>query len=288
MGKKIDGETTRRAPGAGSLVDRARRSARLGRHREAVRLYLRAANSLPAHGAILLEAGNRMARAGRYAEAARLYQAAAPEGDGGGRLQDPRPLFNAGYALARLGRPFAAARAYRRYLEYVPGDADAWFNLGNVLREAGADRRARDAYERALALAPDDHEALNNLGNALASVGRHGEAIAAYQKVVGLRPAYHAAWNNLGNALASLGRQDEAVACYARAIRASGGRELLYFFNRALAHLAAGRMREAASDVGRSSTLLPFYDSDARSARVPDWLRFLQSLSPPRTQRGAV
>jgi tetratricopeptide (TPR) repeat protein len=198
-----------------------------------------------------------------------------------------RLYFNMGYALSRLGRHFAAARAYRRCVELTPDDADTWFNLGNAYREAGALRRAGVAYSAAARLAPDDHEVWNNLGNVRAAVGDACGAEVVYRRSVALRPDYHPGWNNLGSALQALGDPEGAVRCYDEALRLQGGSELLYFFNRALALLAAGRLEEAIADIRRWASVSPFREGALRPVPAPDWIRFLKSIAAPRERQEA-
>jgi len=229
----------------------------------------------------LHEAGARLIEKGRYEEALGRFRRVARRG----RPDDPRLLFNIGFALARLGRNFAAARAYRRCLEITPRDADAWFNLGNAYREVGALRRAARAYAAAASLETSDHEVWNNLGNVRAALGENAAAAEAYRSALAIRPGYHPGWNNLGNALHALGDHQGAIACYDRAIDLQGASDQLYYFNRALALLSAGRADEAVRDIGRWATISPFQDTDARAVRSPDWLKFLQSLAPSRPRK---
>ena len=234
----------------------------------------------------LERAGNERLADGDWNAALRSYRAAARL-LAGAAAGSTHLHFNAAYAFARLGRPFAAARSYRRHIDGAPRDADAWFNLGNAYREAGALHRAASAYETTLTLSPADHEAWNNLGNTRAALGQHAPAATAYRTALEIRSDYHPAWNNLGMALAALGEHEQAVACYDRAIGIEGGSVPLYFFNRAQALLAAGRTQEATADIGRWATLPPWTEEGARTGRGPDWLKFLQSLAPSRARREA-
>ena len=65
-------------------------------------------------------------------------------------------------ALHKAGELDQAARAYARYLSYVPGDAGIWSNLGVLHRAAGRHLMALRAHERATAAAPDDIGLANN------------------------------------------------------------------------------------------------------------------------------
>jgi len=236
----------------------------------------------------LFEAGNALLRAGRPKDALRLYadmEKATRTGEAA--AADPRVHFNSGYALAQIGRHFAAARAYRRALELVPQDADAWFNLANAYREAGALGKAARAYRQALDLNLSDHEAWNNFGNCRAALGDAPGAITAYRASLALRPDYHAAWNNLGNVLQFLRRHREAIACYDRAIMLDGEGDLLCFFNRSLSLLAAGRIDEALLDIRRWSVVGPVRESASGATTGPDWVRLLRSIAPPRARQGA-
>jgi tetratricopeptide (TPR) repeat protein len=234
----------------------------------------------------MFEGGNVLVRAGRYEEAVRLYREAAGDPSFGRRRPAARARlhYNTGYALAKLGRFFAAARAYRRCLEITPNDVDAWFNLGQVYREAGALKRAQQAFGRAAALDPTEHEVWNNLGNVCAALEDVAGAEAAYRSALALKPDYYPAWNNLGNILQSLDRHTDAISCYDRAINLQGGGEMISYFNRALSLVSLGRSQEALRDLNRWAILPPWQGTEAHG---PDWLRLLQSLSPPRLRQSA-
>lgn len=224
--------------------------------------------------------GNLLLSEGRNEEALRLYREA-------GRYRaispDPREAarlhYNTGYTLARLGKHFAAARAYQRCLELVPSNVDAWFNLGGVYCDTGAHRLAFEAYSRVVKLAPDDPEGWNNLGNASAELGDREAAIEAYQRALAVKPSYHPAWNNLGNILQELDRHDEAIRCYDRAIMLQGEAEIITLFNRALSLISSGRAREGLRDMHRWDLISPLADNGAGSNKGPDWEGLLRSLS---------
>lgn len=228
----------------------------------------------------LFDWANLFLAEGRHQEALRLYREA-------GRYRaissDPRQTarlhYNTGYTLARLGKHFAAARAYQRCLELIPTNVDAWFNLGAVYGDAGAHRLAFEAYSRVVKLAPGDPEGWNNLGNACAELSDREGAIDAYQRALAVKPSYHPAWNNLGNILQDLDRHDEAIRCYDRALMLQGEAEIITLFNRALSLISSGRTREGLRDMHRWALIPPLPDNGAGSARGPDWEGLLRSLS---------
>ncbi len=228
----------------------------------------------------LFDWANLLLANGRHQEALRLYCEA-------GRYRalsaDPRVAarlhYNTGYTLARLGKHFAAARAYQRCLELVPSNVDAWFNLGAVYSDTGAHRLAYQAYSRVVKLAPSDPEGWNNLGNTCAELNDQAGAIEAYERALAVKPAYHPAWNNLGNIMQELDRHDEAIRCYDRASMLQGGTEIITLFNRALSLISSGRAREGLRDMHRWALLPPLPDNGAGSTNGPDWEGLLRGLS---------
>lgn len=228
----------------------------------------------------LFEWANLLLAAGRDQEALRLYrEAGRNRALSSSPRQAARLHYSTGFTLARLGKHFAAARAYQRCLELVPTHVDAWFNLGAVHSDAGAHRLAFEAYSRVVKLAPDDPEGWNNLGNACAELDDQAGAIEAFQQAIAVKPAYHPAWNNLGNILQELDRHDEAIRCYDRAIMLQGETEIITRFNRALSLISSGRAREGLRDMHRWALLPPLPDNGAGSTRGPDWEGLLRSLS---------
>lgn len=76
-----------------------------------------------------------------------------------------------------------AARAFRRAVRAVPGDALYWINLANACRHAGDHARTLAAAEQALAIDASQPLALRLQGEALAALHRYAEAVAAFERL---------------------------------------------------------------------------------------------------------
>jgi tetratricopeptide (TPR) repeat protein len=95
-------------------------------------------------------------------------------------------------------------------------------------------------------------------GAALQAEGRYAESAAAYRDAIAISPRATAAYEGLGEVEFRLGRVDEAVAAYRR-LMASYPYAYLSELHRqvGLLELKAGRLRDAARDLGEAVTLDP-------------------------------
>jgi len=110
--------------------------------------------------------GNKAYHDGRYEDAFEQYtRALKKEG------KDPKPLFNAGDALYKLGDYDRASESFKRLGDprRVPRKtaASSFYNLGNSLYKAKQARAAEEAYRRCLILDPKDEDCRHNLAIAL-------------------------------------------------------------------------------------------------------------------------
>lgn len=186
-----------------------------------------------------------------------------------------------------------ATNAFKKELEFSPGDADVLYAMGTTylalsaynpayydqaylsLKEAMDNqpdrpdlyvamgnlyekmRRLPDAegeYKEAIRLNAECFEAYNNMGHVLNLQGRHEEAIPYLEKAAALRPASPDPLNNLGIALAGLKRYPEAIVMYQRALdRAPQSAKLHY--NLACGYFMVGRLVEARVEAEIARTL---------------------------------
>ena len=112
-------------------------------------------------------------------------------------------------ALTALGRPDAAAEAYRRVLAKDVSANRAQMRLarvgaGRADLAAGRASEAEAIYAALVAAAPDDPVGHNGLAIAYDQQGRHGEAQAVYRKALALADT-SATRSNLGLSLAMSG-----------------------------------------------------------------------------------
>ncbi|MFH1132671.1 MAG: tetratricopeptide repeat protein [Pseudomonadota bacterium] len=92
------------------------------------------------------------------------------------------------------------------------------YQLGNSLRISGQCDNAVHAYKKAIQLMPKEMNAWNNLGICLAQLGRFPEAREVFLRVVDIAPSYVKAHNNLGLLNRQLGKLDEARKYFEKAL----------------------------------------------------------------------
>lgn len=130
-------------------------------------------------------------------------------------------------ALNRLGRKEDAATAFRRAVEIQPGWWSTHSHLGVFQLTTGDLAGALESFRTALRLAPDNTRVLDNLGVTYQQLGRHEEAIVEYRRSIEIRPTA-SALSNLGTCLFVLGRTGEAVQAYERAATMNPGDATLW------------------------------------------------------------
>ncbi|TWA63526.1 Flp pilus assembly protein TadD [Azospirillum baldaniorum] len=136
-------------------------------------------------------------------------------------LYDParaEGTFLLGLAAARLGRPEAAMRWFRRTVRLQPGWADGWAALADASRRSGRWREAATAYATLLALSPADGAALANLAMLERVAGNPRAAVRRFTRALALDSGQAGTWNNLGNALRDLGATAQAAAAWRTAL----------------------------------------------------------------------
>jgi Tfp pilus assembly protein PilF len=133
---------------------------------------------------------------------------------------EPELYFGAAYRQISIGRVQDARPLIEAGLRLDPNNANAHTNLGSVLLLGGQAEEARPHFERALALKPGVASGHDNLGMALAKLSRHAEAADQFRAALqaGLTDARVRC--RLAQALASLGRWDEARAEFEQAVAA--------------------------------------------------------------------
>ncbi len=155
----------------------------------------------------LLEAGDLHFEMGEVALAERSYAAAA--------RSEPRN-YDAQYrhasALASLGRPNEAVRAYLRALAVRPNAFDAVLGLSRVHLETGAADQSLPYAERASRSRPRSGEARMHLGTVYAALERHEDAVIEYRQAAELLPKpAPGLLLNMAESFSRLGRYAEMV-----------------------------------------------------------------------------
>jgi len=154
----------------------------VGRNEEALALFRRYHELVPADYLGLAQIGGCLSALGRYAEA-EPYLRQAMQG-----LDDPVTHYNLGLLLAQTGRLDEAAHEYQRALDRDPSYSEARGNLAAVLvRQGRLDGAARELRELVTA-DPENAIGLTNLGLVLLEQGRKGEARTALRRALEVDP----------------------------------------------------------------------------------------------------
>lgn len=111
-------------------------------------------------------------------------------------------------ALALLGSAPAGAKNAAAY----------WFNMGVTRAQAGDRKGAIDAYKKCLEFNPGDLDATKNLALALAAEGRHDEALPLFRKLSTGTSSVEAK-SNYAAALAREGDMDGAIQIWREIVR---------------------------------------------------------------------
>ena len=186
--------------------------------------------------------GIALARAGRPDAAAAQFLLALQ-----GRPDDADVHNNLGGVLLQLGRGPEAIAQFREAIRLNPGLAGAHFNLGRALRHGGDEREAIDEHREAERLAPGSAEIRSSLGSIFYRLGRMRDALSEYAEAVRLDPGSPAYRNNYGIALTAAGSLDEAVAQFRKALQLAPGFADAHY-NLGVALKQAGRDDEAAAE----------------------------------------
>ena len=192
------------------------------------------------HGRAHYNLGFHLKEAGRTAEAIAHYQAALPdepvahyalgfEYGAAARFDEaathlrafmqarpadslaPKASFLLGQALAQLGRPAEAERAFRDTLRMRPGDVDARVGLADLFLSTERFADAVPLFREYLQVVRHNAGAHHNLAMALLALGQDADAIAEFEQAVAASPADANFRLSLGQALASSGRLENAV-----------------------------------------------------------------------------
>ncbi|MGH7972190.1 MAG: tetratricopeptide repeat protein, partial [Limisphaerales bacterium] len=118
----------------------------------------------------------------------------------------------------KLGDLAGATGAWRRVVEALPQDAEAWQQLGCDLAAEKQESDAVAALERAVQLDPSSVMALSVWAEILARQGRIAESIAKYEAALRMRPYWGQALLGLGKELEAEGKSAQAERCYRKAL----------------------------------------------------------------------
>jgi tetratricopeptide (TPR) repeat protein len=157
---------------------------------------------------------------------------------------NPIPLRLSGDYLSSRGDFAAAARAYERYLELRPGDAEVAFRLGVARGRSGDATGAIAAYRQAVVSDAQAVAPRNNLALMLEEQGQLEEALAVAQAAFARAESNAVVMDTLGWLYLRAGRVDRAVALLEKA-RRNAPEAAHPRYHLALAYRESGRTGEA-------------------------------------------
>jgi tetratricopeptide (TPR) repeat protein len=132
-------------------------------------------------------------------------------------------------------------------VSHAPRKARAWFNLGSAQTKEDP-QGARTSLRRAIELQPHFPEALVSFGVLEQNAHNVPQAVLYFQEAIRQDEKHWPAWYNLGNAWFSMGQYDRAIVSFHRTLNLNRDYYLAHY-NIAVAHLAAGRAREAVPHI---------------------------------------
>ena len=92
-------------------------------------------------------------------------------------LDDPRPLFLAGYIFMKSDRPGLAVQMFKRATELGPNEPNVWHNLGKCYHECQRYEEAEMCFRRTLKLDPKHPNSLDGMAMINLNRGNYEEAI---------------------------------------------------------------------------------------------------------------
>lgn len=154
---------------------------------------------------------------------------------------------NLGLAYEVLDRIDEAYAQFAAAVELNPHHSQALTNLGNLARKRGDLDNAIRFYRRALSVMPEQTEARNNLAASLRELGQLDAAMAEIHQVLAAIPHNVDALTNLGTIQLAQGDYARALGSLELALHEQPSSAMARY-NRALALLSLGRLREAWND----------------------------------------
>ena len=209
----VEGRVDERA-NADALRNLAKVFTWAGKHGEANRLALRAAELTSSDSNTLYLAGNALIDQGDLAAA--IDKLAAGYHDQPSR--DAQAMCSLGVAFQKRGQPELALEQYQSALRIDSENASAHNNLAALYLAQGRWSEAASHLERAIRINPHYAKAYHNLGVAYTKQSKWTEAIDSFQRAAEVDPDLPA-HRDLGNSYQAQGSFHLAVLHYRRALR---------------------------------------------------------------------
>jgi len=178
----------------------------------------------------------------------------------------PEAYFNLADAYLRMGRPDAAAEAYRTVIENFPGSgraAPSRAELGQILLEKEEYSKALSVYQELADLdSAFQQEAYLGMGRANLGLGDRGEARQQFERVLSINENNDAAKTGLGKVLLEDDRTEEARRFFSVVSDNNStavGAEAQYLLG--MSYLEEGNREQALEEFSRVRVLYEAYDS---------------------------
>ena len=126
-------------------------------------------------------------------------------------------LNSQGNELLNAGDARAAAEAYRKALDLIPGDPQLHYNLALALNRLGDEKGAQQELKRALQLKPDLAVAHNQLGLLAMQAGEQFAAEQEFKAALTINSKYAEALSNLGVLYTQQGKDSDAANLFQQA-----------------------------------------------------------------------
>lgn len=152
-------------------------------------------------------------------------------------------------------KPAEAAACYAKVIDLKPARTELWKDVADLHRAANDARAAARAYRLFLQFHPGRADALNNLGVLEMHQGRAEEAEKCFEAALKAAPGANL-YFNLGNLHLKRNDEDRAAAAYRRALEYDAAHEGARF-NLALVLERRGRLAEAAAALAALAPAVP-------------------------------
>jgi tetratricopeptide (TPR) repeat protein len=187
----------------------------LGRYKDALSFYKRAASFNRDNPALLNILGCAYVNVKQYDKAVNAFRRACQIDP-----SFPEIINNYAAALYKIGDFEQAMTLCYRAISIKPNFPKAFNILGDIHRKRKEYEESRKCLDKAIELNPNYTEAYYKLGLLMYEIKDFDACISAYRKTVELDPNFYQAWNNMGNLLMFLGDHGAAIHALEEAIEA--------------------------------------------------------------------
>ncbi len=233
-----------------------------------------AVHSLRTSATEYLQQGVEAMEAGRHDEAVRLHLKAADEDPS---LLQAR--INLVILYGSKAQADQAEKQYRLGLEAGADSAELHYNYGVIAYSTGKTAEAKQAFGKALEVNPDHASANHNMGQMLEEERRFDEAMTLYQRALKNRPDHGLSHYKLGMLWMRRRNVPEALRSLREAIKEESDRRPEFLFSLAGAELVAGERDAAIVHFRLAREEASRYNRQQLISRIDETLKSLEALS---------